>query len=169
MNLDLIYSRPIKTAQQLGDQATDAGRFLSKRVLLTGETHTLVAVTGEDCFLYALRLLVRICPNVSVCVPAGNGNLLRMAEDATNQTVFGNTVSFVSEDIDYKQWVGKHRHLRKHHPKNRFDAVPKTIAACQTITSSVLSGCSTSREERRITDLLEELLAMRTASMLPRS
>jgi hypothetical protein len=63
-----------------------------------------VTVTGEDCFLYALRLLVRICPNVSVCIPAGNGNLLRMAEDVTNQTSFGNTVSFVSEDIDYKQY-----------------------------------------------------------------
>jgi len=37
MNLDLVYSRPTKTAAQLAEQAVDSHRFLNKRVLLTGD------------------------------------------------------------------------------------------------------------------------------------
>ena len=41
MNLDVIYSRPAKTAAQLAEQALDRHRFLTKKVLLTGEREIL--------------------------------------------------------------------------------------------------------------------------------
>jgi hypothetical protein len=41
VNLNLAYSRPQKTADQLGALAEDRHRFLNKRVLLTGEAYML--------------------------------------------------------------------------------------------------------------------------------
>jgi hypothetical protein len=51
MNLDLIYSRPAKTAAQLATKAIDHHRFLAKKVLLTGETEILRTFNGRECFL----------------------------------------------------------------------------------------------------------------------
>lgn len=66
---ELKYSRPLATAKRLGDLAEDVHRFVDKRVLLTGEADVLEFQNGQVCFLSALRLLVRICADVSVFLP----------------------------------------------------------------------------------------------------
>src|SRR5258706_6756700 len=62
----LALSRPIATADSLGDLAPDRHRFVQKRVLLSGDPTTLATANGRVMLLSALRLLVRICPNVVV-------------------------------------------------------------------------------------------------------
>ncbi len=68
MNLDLIYSRPQKTAEGLAGLAVDHHRFLTKKVLLTGEPHVLASSNGAQCFFDSIRLLIRICPNIVIDV-----------------------------------------------------------------------------------------------------
>src|ERR1700680_4879442 len=89
MNLDLIYSRPAKTAAKLATQAIDHHRFLAKKVLLTGETEILKTLNGQECFLNAFGLLIRICPNIRVHVPAGCENLKVLSQVFAKRIAFG--------------------------------------------------------------------------------
>ena len=68
MDADAL-SRPIATAQRLGDLALDRHRFIDKRVLLTGEAPILQLPNGRSCLLSSLRLLLRICRNVVLRLP----------------------------------------------------------------------------------------------------
>jgi hypothetical protein len=89
MNLDLIYSRPAKTAAQLATQALDHHRFLAKKVLLTGETEILKTFNGRECFLNAFALLIRICPNIRIHIPAGCDDLRAVCEAFVKRLAFG--------------------------------------------------------------------------------
>jgi molybdopterin/thiamine biosynthesis adenylyltransferase len=89
MNLDLIYSRPAKTATQLATQALDHHRFLAKKVLLTGETEILKTFNGRECFLNAFALLIRICPNIRLQIPAGCEDLGIVSKAFVKRIGFG--------------------------------------------------------------------------------
>ena len=89
MNLDLVYSRPAKTAAKLATQAIDHHRFLAKKVLLTGETEILKTFNGRECFLDAFALLIRICPNIHIHVPPGCDDLRAVSEAFAKRIAFG--------------------------------------------------------------------------------
>ena len=97
MNTELAYSRPTKTAEQLGDLAEDRHRFLRKKVLLTGEQSVLTTFNGRGCLLDSLRLLVRICPNITVVLPSGQEALLEQAKCLARRIEFGAQVQFAAE------------------------------------------------------------------------
>jgi len=63
-------SRPLATAESLGDKAPDAKHFLERKVLFTGDSPVLAAKNGQDCFLDSLLLLSRIVPVLFVYLPA---------------------------------------------------------------------------------------------------
>jgi molybdopterin/thiamine biosynthesis adenylyltransferase len=89
MNLDLVYSRPARTAAKLATQAIDHHRFLAKKVLLTGETPVLKTFNGRECFLNAFALLIRICPNIHIHIPAGCDDLRAVSEAFAKRIAFG--------------------------------------------------------------------------------
>lgn len=66
---DIRHSRPLATAATLGEAAKDSSRFLDKYVLLTGDVVTLATKNGRVCLLSSLRLLIRVCRNVTVYLP----------------------------------------------------------------------------------------------------
>jgi hypothetical protein len=98
MNTETTYSRPQKSADGLGSVAKDRHRFLQKKVLLTGEENALTTQNGRSAFLYSLRLLVRICPNVAVFIPPGHESLRGEAEQIASHVAFGKAVEFVATD-----------------------------------------------------------------------
>jgi molybdopterin/thiamine biosynthesis adenylyltransferase len=98
VNLDLAYSRPQKTAVTLGTLAEDRHRFLAKQVLLTGEASILLTENGRNCLTDSLRLLVRICPHITVAIPPSNKELLNCAKSLANSIAFGKEVDF-SNDV----------------------------------------------------------------------
>jgi molybdopterin/thiamine biosynthesis adenylyltransferase len=99
MNQELLYSRPQKSAAALGDLAKDRHRFLDKKVLLTGEAEVLETANGRDALLFSLRLLVRICANVSVVLPNGQAALFAEAEQLAGQIAFGKPIEFLPSAI----------------------------------------------------------------------
>lgn len=70
MTADAVFSRPIATAARLGDLAADSHRFIDKSVLVTGEPAALATINGRECLLSSVRLLIRMCRQVTVAVPA---------------------------------------------------------------------------------------------------
>lgn len=99
MNKELLYSRPQKSAAALGDLAKDRHRFLDKKVLLTGEAEALETANGRDAFLFSLRLLVRICANVSVVLPNGQAALFAEGKQLASQIAFGKQIEFLHSAI----------------------------------------------------------------------
>jgi molybdopterin/thiamine biosynthesis adenylyltransferase len=102
---DLAMSRPIATAQALGEMAPDAHRFVDKSVLLTGEADVLGTSNGRECLLAALRLLPRICPNVTVALPSECASLAEECKNIAAHVAFGPPVRFraVNEGLnDYE-------------------------------------------------------------------
>lgn len=97
-------SRPVATAQALGDLAPDAGRFVNKRVMLTGEADVLEMPNGRECLLSALRLLVRICPNLTVALPASCMSLATESRKVAEYAAFGPAVQFLPVDGDYSNY-----------------------------------------------------------------
>jgi molybdopterin/thiamine biosynthesis adenylyltransferase len=94
MEFDLAYSRPQKSAEQLGNLAEDRHRFLQKQVFLTGDPEVLATQNGRECLLDSIRLLVRICPNIVVGLPQQSGELLTEAKTLADEIAFGKTVEF---------------------------------------------------------------------------
>lgn len=97
MNLDLAYSRPQLVADHLGDLASDRHRFLHKRVLLTGEVDVLATENGARCFLDSIRLLVRICPNITIVIPTASRSLLDSSKALARRITFGKDLEFRDE------------------------------------------------------------------------
>ncbi len=97
MNLDRAYSRPRLVADHLGDLATDRHRFLNKSVLLTGEVDVLATENGANCFLDSIRLLVRICPNVTIVLPTTRRTLLESSKTLGLRITFGKDLEFRDE------------------------------------------------------------------------
>jgi molybdopterin/thiamine biosynthesis adenylyltransferase len=97
VNLDLAYSRPQKSADQLGASAEDTHRFLNKRVLLTGEASVLLQENGRNCCLNSIRLLVRICPNLTIVIPESCHSLLEDSKSISAHISFGKELNFCPE------------------------------------------------------------------------
>ena len=104
MDSELAYSRPQKTAAQLGELAEDRHRFLHKRILLTGESGLLALPNGRECFLDSLRLAVRIRPNVVVYVSDENNDLRMEAQDLADRIAFGKKVDFLQAFPTFDQF-----------------------------------------------------------------
>ena len=98
----LKYSRPLATANRLSDQAEDVSRFIDKRVLLTGETYALAFQNGQDCVLNALRLLVRICADVSVFLPKASAGFVATVRHEAKR--IEPTVKFLDDEPDLRQF-----------------------------------------------------------------
>ena len=88
------YSRPAKAAAQLEEQALDRHRFMAKRVLLTGEPEILNSSNGRNCFLDAIGLVIRICPNITIHVPAGCEELKAVSRAFSDRVAFGPGVEY---------------------------------------------------------------------------
>jgi len=82
----------------LGELAEDRHRFLDKQVLLTAEVEVLRTPNGKTCFDAALRLLPRLCPNVTVLLPAGVDDVRESAEPVARQIAFGRAIEFVDAE-----------------------------------------------------------------------
>lgn len=96
MRDDLQFSRPLAAAATLGDLAPDCHRFVSKRVLITGEDAVLATPNGQESFLSSLRLVIRICPNVVVALPRGANALVDDCQRLADKITFAGRVEFVS-------------------------------------------------------------------------
>jgi molybdopterin/thiamine biosynthesis adenylyltransferase len=104
MNSQLAYSRPQKSVAGLGKLARDPHRFLEKQVLLTGDAPHLATVNGRNTFLYSIRLLVRICPNLTIMLPAESGFLRSEAEQISARIAFGKAVQFAEAELDIRSF-----------------------------------------------------------------
>src|SRR5207249_2878782 len=94
---NVFYSRPQATAARLGDFAPDRHRFTDKRVLLTGERDVLRTENGRDCFLVSLRLLVRICANVSIFLPPEVREISAECESVARRIAFHTPIDFLDD------------------------------------------------------------------------
>src|SRR6266496_1026441 len=101
---DLRFSRPASAAARLGELAPDCHRFVNKRVLLTGEQALLDTANGRECLLSSLRLLVRICPNLSVVLPPGAGAILEECRQLADQIAFGSAVELPAQAPDLARY-----------------------------------------------------------------
>lgn len=101
MTADLAYSRPQATADRVADYADDYHRFIEKQVLLTGEAAILATPNGRMCLLDSLRLLIRICPNISVSLPTTCDTLLEECSLLANKIAFGTKVEFHSGQLNF--------------------------------------------------------------------
>src|SRR5438552_4016943 len=104
MTDDTPYSRSLGTAARLGELAPDRHRFTDKRVLLTGEPGILSTENGRECFLDSLRLLIRICPNVSVSSPGGFTDFLSEVCAIAQSIQFGAPIEFISGESSYHRY-----------------------------------------------------------------
>jgi molybdopterin/thiamine biosynthesis adenylyltransferase len=103
---DLPLSRPLSAAARLGELAPDHHRFIDKRVLLTGEAGTLATANGRECLLSSLRLLPRLCRNLSVSLPADASQLAEECHTLAGRIAFGGTVKIISGTPDYTGYDG---------------------------------------------------------------
>lgn len=91
---DLRFSRPVATAERLGAHAEDRHRFVDKRALVTGESGVLATANGRECLLASLRLLIRICPHVTVALPDDSTVLLDEVRSTIDPLAFGAPVMY---------------------------------------------------------------------------
>jgi len=97
--LDVRFSRPLGAAGQLGELAPDRHRFVDKRVLLTGEADALNTANGATLLDASLRLLVRLCPNLTVALPDGCAALRLSAMDVAAEVAFRKPVEFPTAGV----------------------------------------------------------------------
>lgn len=135
MDFELAYSRPQKTAAQLGELAEDRHRFLHKRILLTGESGLLAVPNGRECFLDSLRLVVRICPNVAVRLSDENDDLRVEAQDLADRIAFGKKVEFLRASPNFNQFDSILSIGAKAHPE-----LPWTTINSNGFVARVTSG-----------------------------
>lgn len=98
---DLIYSRPLSAAAKLGRLAPDHRRFTDKCVLLTGEENTLATANGRECFLASIRLLVRICSNVSIALPRVDRRFEAECNALIHHVAFGSPIAVFASTLDF--------------------------------------------------------------------
>jgi len=96
-------SRPLATAQRLGDLAPDRHRFQDKPVLLTGEHDVLSTANGVECFLDSLRLLVRITSRLTVSLPIAFDGLQSECRRLSEAITFGNGAVVIDSAPDFGQ------------------------------------------------------------------
>ena len=94
----------MSAAARLGELAPDHHRFVDKHVLLTGEQGTLATANGRECLLSGLRLLARICPTLSIALPADADHLLGECRTLAARVAFGGTVDFTPGAPDFAHY-----------------------------------------------------------------
>ncbi len=104
MQNHLRFSRPVAAAAELGESAPDCHRFTSKRVLLTGNQESLTTANGRVCLLSSLRLLIRICHNLSIVLPAGADGILNECRRVAVQLAGSGAVQFPNGAPDFRQY-----------------------------------------------------------------
>src|SRR5258708_26120929 len=137
MDSELAYSRPQKTAEQLGDLAEDRHRFVNKKILLTGESELLALQNGRECFLSSIRLAVKICSNVAVYLPEKSENLRGEAELLAGEVAFGRKVEFLDELESFNQFDAVLSVGTKAHPE-----LPWTTINSNAFVARVTSGAA---------------------------
>jgi molybdopterin/thiamine biosynthesis adenylyltransferase len=101
---NLRLSRALSAAANLGVHAPDHHRFVDKRVLLTGEPDTLATANGRECLLSSLRLLIRICPRLTVSLPPGARPLAQECQTLADRIAFGGGVDCISGVADFSKY-----------------------------------------------------------------
>ncbi|BDP43345.1 hypothetical protein DAETH_33140 (plasmid) [Deinococcus aetherius] len=96
VDVDLAFSRLVKTAATTRPEAGDLHRFIQAQVLLTGEPEVLLTRNGAASFQHALRLLVRTTLNLTVFLPAEAAELAATSTALARHIEFGSTVRFVT-------------------------------------------------------------------------
>jgi molybdopterin/thiamine biosynthesis adenylyltransferase len=98
---EIPMSRPLAAAGRLGDAAPDRHQFPNKRVLLSSDAAQLTDATARYTLLMALRLVTRICRNVTVRLPA-TATLVRTVLEAEAKRIgFGAPIEFlVASEFD---------------------------------------------------------------------
>jgi molybdopterin/thiamine biosynthesis adenylyltransferase len=104
MTSDLEFSRPMATAQRLGDDATDKHLFLNKKVLLTGEPEILLTENGKNCFFSSMLLLIRICKDISILLSPTFNDLSVECKLRLEELQHPTNVSFVNDKIEFKNY-----------------------------------------------------------------
>ena len=154
MDTELPFSRPQKTAAQLGELAEDRHRFLLKRILLTGESELLGLPNGRACFLDSLRLAVRICPNVAIYLSDENDHLIMQARTLAKHIAFGKEVDFLRESPDLSQFDAILSIGAKAHPE-----LPWTTINSNGFVARVTSGAADISDECNIFNPIGALAA----------
>ena len=137
MDSELAYSRPQKTAARLGELAEDRHRFLHKTILLTGEPDLLALPNGRECLLDAIRLAVRICPNVAAYLADENAALRAEAQDLAERIAFGKKVEFLQASPNFNQFDSILLIGAKAHPE-----LPWTTINSNGFVARVTSGAA---------------------------
>ncbi len=101
---DPRFSRPLSAAARLGELAPDHHRFIDKHVLLAGEAGTLATPNGRECMLSSLRLLLRVCPNLSISLPTDAEPLSQECRAHVNRLAFGAAVEFITGAPNYSRY-----------------------------------------------------------------
>jgi ThiF family len=154
MGTALGLSRPIAAAQRLGEVATDRHRFFNKRVLITGEPNVMSTANGMTILDASLRLLVRLCPNLSVFIPPECANIREAARETARQIAFGRSVEFLEaapgeSDFDAALNVGSVARPN----------LPWTVVNSNGWLARVSSGCSALASECSHTNPIAALFA----------
>jgi len=102
MNNDLQHSRPLATVARLGALAEDHHRFIDKRVLLLGEAPILATANGRMCLISSLRLLVRICRNITILLPSGFDDLSKECQEVAEHINYDQKITFQEVLCDLK-------------------------------------------------------------------
>ena len=105
MHENLPLSRPLATAQRLGDLAPDRHRFHDKPVLLTGEPDVLSTANGIECFLDSLRLLVRVTSHLTVSPPIAFESLRNDCQQLAETIEFGSGTVVIDSAPDFSQYA----------------------------------------------------------------
>jgi molybdopterin/thiamine biosynthesis adenylyltransferase len=137
MDSELAYSRPQKTAAQLGELAEDRHRFLNKRILLTGEPELLALPNGRECFLDSMRLAVRICPNIALYLSGESEDLRDEAQVLAERIAFGKKVEFLQVSPNLAEFDAILSAGTKAHPE-----LPWTTLNSNGFVARVTSGAT---------------------------
>lgn len=98
------FSRPLACAQRLAAHGDDAGSFVGKRVLLTGEDVILATANGRLIALNALRLLIRICRRVDVWLPGNLEDLRTELAVLCQQIQFSDPVQLLCAPFEFARY-----------------------------------------------------------------
>lgn len=96
MKNTIHYSRPIRAAESLGNQAPGQHQFTDKAVLLEADREALRTRNGELCFLFALRLLPRFCKHVTIYIPEASEGFINQCRAEADRIVFSGELRIVS-------------------------------------------------------------------------
>lgn len=100
MNIDLnkASSRSLGVAQSLVGGLVNEKLVFSRSVVLTGESEALKTKNGYWCFVDALRLLVRVVGQLTICIPPGFAELESEARQLCTESFLRGEARFITAD-----------------------------------------------------------------------